>query len=512
MNKHLKDKQSMSEQYTDAAEFAGWMPDVPYADESAFADGKVLLPKSLDELAAHARREMNIARYPSKNWCLPCTGPDGARALDVLVVGGGQAGHGIAHALKRAHIDNILVVESEPEGSEGPWGTYARMPTLRTHKDNGGLEAGITSLSFRAWYEVQHGYGSWNALYKVPTAAWHSYLAWFRKVAEIPLCSETCFDGFSRDASGLIAARVTGPTGPATLFARTVVLATGIEGNGIRNLPSLIGADIPRALYAHTQDHIDFAALKGKKVLVLGGGASAYDNAITAAEAGADVHIFHRMKELVSVNPGTWGEFNGYLAHYVDLSPEQKWRFAKTFGSIKSGPPVATLKRAQSQDNLVIHAGEGWTEVAYKNAVLTVTSASGSYDADFLILGTGYRVDLSAVPALREQFDDVALWRDMFTPPADLPGNGLEVAPWLTTEFTFCPKPGSARSWHDQVFNFSRGAQLSMGTLTIGLSGIRFGMSRLVSCVESYLFKADSEIYMKGLQSWQTRDLAALDT
>ncbi|MET0220706.1 MAG: hypothetical protein ABW213_08615, partial [Tardiphaga sp.] len=175
-------------------------------------------------------------------------------------------------------------------------------------------------------------------------------------------------------------------------------------------------------------------------------------------------------------------------------------------------PPVATLKRAQSQENLVIHPGEGWTTIACKDAALTVTTASGAYAADFLILGTGYRVDLSAVPALRDHLDDIALWRDMFTPPADLPGNGLEAAPWLNTDFTFCPKPGGARNWHDQVFNFSRGAQLSMGTLTIGLSGIRFGMSRLVSSVESYLFRADSDIYLKGLQSWQTRDLAALDT
>jgi hypothetical protein len=100
----------------------------------------------------------------------------------------------------------------------------------------------------------------------------------------------------------------------------------------------------------------------------------------------------------------------------------------------------------------------------------------------------------------------------MYTPPADLPGNGLELAPWLNPDFTFCPKPGGMRSWHDQVFNFSRGAQLSMGTQTIGLSGIRFGMARLAGCVESYFFKQDSALYLEGLQSWQTRDLAALDT
>jgi len=512
MDKYVGHDRPAPAQHPDPVDVAGWMPEVPYADESAFVDGRAQLPKSTEELAAHARREMNIARYPSKRWCLPRTGPDGATALDVLVVGGGQAGFGLAHALKRAHIDNILVIEAAPEGQEGPWGTYARMPTLRTHKDNGGLEAGIPSLSFRAWYETQHGYGSWQALYKVPTADWHAYLGWFRKVAGIPVRNNARLAGFSRDASGLIAARVQGPDGPSTLYARTLVLATGIEGNGIRNLPGWIGRDIPRALYAHTQDDIDFAALKGKTVLVLGGGASAYDNAVRAAEAGAETHIFHRMKELVSVNPGTWGEFNGYLAHYVDLPPEEKWRFAKTFGTIKGGPPVATLMRAQSLDHLTIHPGESWSGVSHDGDRLSVAATSGRYDADFLILGTGYRVDLSAVPALSDHLGDIALWRDMYTPPADLPGNGLELAPWLTPDFNFCPKPGGTRTWHDQVFNFSRGAQLSMGTLTIGLSGIRFGMERLVGSVEKYFFRQDSAVYLKGLQSWQTRDLAALDT
>ncbi len=512
MDKYVKDDGSVSPPHHDPVEIAGWMPDVPYVDESAFAEGKVRLPKTIDELAAHARREMNIARYPAKQWCLPRTSPDGTKALDVLVVGGGQAGFGVAHALKRVHIDNILVVETARRGGEGPWGTYARMPTLRTHKDNGGLESGIPSLSFRAWYEVQHGYGSWQSLYKVPTAAWHAYLSWFRDVADIPVRNETRFEGFSRDPGGLIAARVAGPTGSYTLFTRALVLATGIEGNGIRNLPGLIGDDIPRAAYAHTHDDIDFAALKGQKVLVLGGGASAYDNAIMAALAGADTYIFHRMKELVSVNPGTWGEFNGYLAHYVELPPEEKWRFSKTFGTIKSGPPVATLRRAQSLENLVIHPGEGWTKVAREDGRLAVMTAKGTYDADFLILGTGYRMDLSAVPSLKDHLGEIALWRDMYTPPADLPGNGLELSPWLNPDFTFCPKPGGPRTWHDQVFNFSRGAQLSMGVQTIGLSGIRFGMARLAASVEKYFFKEDSAVYLKGLQSWQTRDLAALDT
>ena len=39
--------------------------------------------------------------------------------------------------------------------------------------------------------------------------------------------------------------------------------------------------------------------------------------------------------------------------------------------------------------------------------------------------------------------------------------------------------PGTA-PWLAAVFNFSRGAQMSMGPMPIGLSGIKYGVPRLV--------------------------------
>lgn len=52
-------------------------------------------------------------------------------------------------------------------------------------------------------------------------------------------------------------------------------------------------------------------------------------------------------------------------------------------------------------------------------------------------------------------------------------------------------------TWHDQVFNFLRGAQLSMGTLTIVRSGIRFGIARLAASVESF-FQGGHRALPKG--------------
>ncbi|AJE47864.1 FAD-dependent oxidoreductase [Celeribacter indicus] len=502
-------KHNTSPLSTESLERAGWMPEPP---RRAAGQHPECLPRTLEDLAAVARREIDITRYPAKRWTLPREAPDGTGALDVLIVGASQAGLAVAHGLRMAHVDNIALIDLAPRGKVGPWATYARMPTLRTHKDNGGIECGIPSLSLRAWYEVQHGPGSWEALYKVQTADWADYLEWFRDTAELGVDYDTELLDFALDESGLIAAAVRAPEGTRTIHARKLVLATGIEGNGIRSIPAFVGHEIPPALYAHTQDDIDFAALKGSRVLVLGGGASAYDNAICAAEAGAEVHVFHRMEKLISVNPGTWGEFDGYLHHYIDLPPELKWRFMKTFGSIKGGPPVATIKRALALPNLHIHPGCSWRSMTASDGRLTVEASDGTHTGDFAILGTGYRMELSAVPSLAGKLKDIATWEDMFTPPPGLPGNGLEKAPWLGRDFTFQPKPGQKATWHAHVLNFARGAQLSTGTMPIGLSGIKFGAAEVVRSLTGAFFAEDAELYLSGLQSWTTRDLEALDT
>ncbi|MGL1765620.1 hypothetical protein ACSTIG_23675, partial [Vibrio parahaemolyticus] len=84
-----------------------------------------------------------------------------------------------------------------------------------------------------------------------------------------------------------------GPDGSWVLLARHVVLATGIEGAGGRHVPALLDG-LPADRVHHTHDAIDFAALAGKRIGILGAGTGAFDNAATALEHGAasvDVHM-----------------------------------------------------------------------------------------------------------------------------------------------------------------------------------------------------------------------------
>ena len=58
--------------------------------------------------------------------------------------------------------------------------------------------------------------------------------------------------------------------------------------------------------------------LRGKRVAVIGAGASAFDNAATALEAGAaEVHLFCRRAEIQVIQPYRWLTFRGFLAAFL---------------------------------------------------------------------------------------------------------------------------------------------------------------------------------------------------
>jgi glycine/D-amino acid oxidase-like deaminating enzyme len=108
-------------------------------------------------LAAFARTELAVLNFPPPAWTLPAVAPDGSQALDVLVAGAGMCGQTAAYALVREGIPNVRVIDREARGDEGPWATYARMLTLRSPKHLIGPDLGVPALTFRAWYEAQHG-------------------------------------------------------------------------------------------------------------------------------------------------------------------------------------------------------------------------------------------------------------------------------------------------------------------------------------------------------------------
>lgn len=494
----------MNDRPNRAIAHAADMPEIPHL-ASAEAVAQRHLPRSLAELEALLKRDLDLVRYPAKSWVLPRMAPNGEQALDVLIVGGGQAGFAAAFGLMLQRVGNVLVVDENPEGQEGPWATYARMETLRTKKDVGGLELGFPNLSVRAWFEAQYGQ-AWPMLYKLPTTMWHQYLQWYRRMLSLPVRNATRLVRFGPDENGLLRAELVSDGIAATVWARTIVLASGIEGSGTRHVPAFVSDGVPKSRWAHSHEAIDFAALSGKVVAVLGGSASAFDNAVAAAEHGAITHVFHRAQQLRPANAMAWAEFSGYLAHYPDLPPLERWRFTQKMRRFKTGPPQRTLQRALELANLTLHTGCIWNNAAVDGERVRISATDGDFIADYLILGTGYVTDVALVEELAEHLPLMALWRDVFTPPPGEEDAGLAKSPYLGTNFETLEKVPGTAPWLNAVFNFSRGAGLSMGPMPAGLSGIKFGVPRLVSGITRRLFVEDASAYFEGMTVWQAND------
>jgi cation diffusion facilitator CzcD-associated flavoprotein CzcO len=462
----------------------------------------------LARLAEQVRRDLELTDYPRRDWLEERETASGASVYDVVIVGAGQGGLSAAFGLLRERVRHLLVIDQNPLDRAGPWLNFARMKTLRTPKHVTGPDLGIPSLTPRAWYEARHGAGSWESLGLIPKESWAEYLAWYRRTLGIPVRPETRVGALRYDEHERAwEVPCTSRDREETLFARRVVLATGIEGSGQWTIPAFVKDHLPERFYAHTHQEIDFAALAGKRVAVLGAGASAFDNAAVALEHGArEVRLFFRRKSLVRVNAYRWAEFVGFLKHHGDLPDADRWRFILQILRMGQLPPADTFQRARDHETFHLHPGSGWKSVrAVGDAVLIETDA-GPFEADFLILGTGFITDLSLRPELSNVERHIARWADRYTPPESERNEELSRHPYLGPSFEFTERiPGEA-PYLKYLYNYTFGGLLSLGFGGASISGMKYSNARLVGGITRSLFLEDRERHLQSLYDYSDEE------
>jgi OHCU decarboxylase len=447
--------------------------------------GDVVPPIGLAAHEARVRHDLDCLAFPGP-WLAPETGPDGEAIYDVIIVGGGQCGLAAAFGLRREGVTNLLVLDENPAGLEGPWSTYARMITLRTPKFLTPIDFGMPSLTCRAWWEAQYGPASWAGLGKIPKEDWARFLQWYRAVLDIPVRSDTRVTLIEPLDGGLHRVRT---AGGETLSSRKVILATGIQGGGEWHTPDFIREALPPTRYAHTADPIDFAALKGKRIGILGGGASAFDNAQHALGQGAaSVDVFIRRGELPSVNPIRFLERSGILRHFPLLDDARKYRVIDHFLRRNQPPTNDTFQRAAAHPNFTLHLGAGWSAVAEMDGGVRVETSKGGFELDFLILSTGMRNDVALRPELSALAADVQLWRDHYVPPAGAANPLIDDHPYLGPAFELTGRTPEGEGRLHGVFVFNYSALASLGLSASALSGLKPALPRLVAGVTGQLF------------------------
>lgn len=479
------------------------------------AEPGTVTPIGLAALARRARQEMALFDHPPKEWVHPRLGPAGETVRDVVVVGAGQSGLGIAAALLRERITNIEVLDRNGAGQEGPWVTYARMLTLRTLKHLTGPDIGVPSLTFRAWHEAQHGRDAWDGLVRIPNGEWMRYLVWLRRTLDLPVRNGVRLlraEPLRAGAPGLLALHLDTPDGPETRLARKLVLANGIDGAGGKRVPGWVWDALPRDRWAHTADAIDFAALRGQRVAVVGAGASAFDNAATALEAGASqVDVFIRRAALPQVNAFRVLETRGFFRSFGDAPDAQRWRFMQRLLSLPMPPPQDTLDRTLRHPNVRLHLGAPVLDGEATGAGLRLRTPQGWHGADFLILGTGFSVDLRLRPELEALASHAATWADHYAPPPDLADPAAGRYPYLGPGFELLPRdpatcdPAIAAALRN-VHLFNVGSVVSMGPVAGGLNGMPFGLPRLLEHLSRDLFMPELDRAYAEFASYDEAD------
>lgn len=464
---------------------------------------------ALRKIAHHDLARLN---YPAANWVPERTGPDGQRALDVLVVGAGMCGQTVGYGLLREGIANIRVIERETHGREGPWNTTARMPILRSPKHLTGPDLGVPSLTFRAWYEAQHGVGGWEKLYKIARLDWLSYLLWVREVVGLKV----------ENGVGLLKLEPAGDLLCATLsngetvHARKVVMANGRDGSGGFRWPSFpsFDADDPKrkGRVFHTLEDIDFTKLAGKRLGILGVLATAIDNACTALEAGAAEAIcYARRPHLPQVNKSKGVSFPGFQRGQGVLDDDWRWKIYTYMLAAGSPPPHESVLRGQKLPGFSFRFAEPWTDLVVDKDGVTVKTTKGTERFDVVLFGTGFDIDMGRVKELAAFTANIKLWADMRTPEEAKADAEAARYPYLGPGFEFEEKtPGKTPRLND-IHLFNWGSILSQGALAGDIPGLSFGVNRLVPAISNALFRGDIERHMQNMVALEDPELGPTD-
>lgn len=463
-------------------------------------------PMGLPALEQRLRQDLDWLEWPAKDW-VPQREFNGQRVLDVVVIGAGMCGLAASAALKGLGLSNMTVLDRAPAGQEGPWVTYARMETLRSPKQLTGPALGLPALTFRAWYEAQFGRAAWDALGKIPRGMWMDYLVWYRRVLRLPIANGTSLDAVRPLADDILALDISDAEGPRTIFTRHLVLATGRDGLGGPWVPP-IAHGIDRKFWAHSADDIDFAALKGLRVGVIGAGASAMDNAATALEHGvASLDLIVRRKDLPRINKFTGIGSQGVVHGFAGLPDDWKWRFLDYALKAQTPPPRDSTLRVSRHANSRFHLGSPLLDLAERDGHLVLTTPKGVHHLDFLIFATGFSVDPGQRPELTAIAPFIRFWKDRYTPPPGIDSAELRHAPDLGPAFAFQEKAPGTCPVLSRIHCFNYPAMLSHGKLSGDIPAVSNGAERLARGIARALFVADRETHYRALMAYDTPEL-----
>lgn len=410
---------------------------------------------------------------------------DPNQMADVAIIGGGYAGMSLAVSLQKEGVHNVLIFDQAPKGYEGPWRTTARMRTLRSRKNIPEAALGLPSLSFRSWYESRGG--DWESLGNIPTLLWADYLEWYRYVLQIPIQNEWKLLSIEPQEDFIRLAF----DGNRQIITRKVVLATGMLSVGGESIPKEL-LEIPKQYWYHSSEVIDPDGLKNKRILVLGGGDSAFDLAAFALDSKAkSVSMVMRRKELPYKN--ILGLYP-YWAHFYYLSDEEKCQFFQTVHKAGVPPPPESIGRLSGYPQFQSYTDCKIQKILFRKEGLHIQMRKELLVVDLILAGTGYQVYLPKDPVMAPFKSKILLWKDLYSNLS----SKLGVYPYLGDHFQFLEKKKGCAPYLKNIHCFNTGAYLSHGRISGDIDQLTWGVSRLSKGIAQELQLEKSRLLIRN--------------
>jgi hypothetical protein len=124
--------------------------------------------------------------------------------------------------------------------------------------------------------------------------------------------------------------------------------------------------------------------------------------------------------------------------------------------------------------------------------------------ADFIILGTGFVVDLNQVPELKKLSKDILLWGDVLKGHSNgnTANSELLSFPYLGKNFQFKSIDPSKSKILGNIRCFNHAAQLSLGNLANDIPHSNEGAQRLAKSIAADLFEEDKKVHFERLKNY----------
>jgi cation diffusion facilitator CzcD-associated flavoprotein CzcO len=218
--------------------------------------------------------------------------------------------------------------------------------------------------------------------------------------------------------------------------------------------------------------------------------------------------MYARRRALPQINKGRGSATPGFFEGWAGLPPAEKWRILAYLQDLQAPPPHETVLRTLRHPGFRLHLGTPvLSATRHAGGVALALAAGETRMADFLIVGTGFAVDLAATPGLADLAPDIATWADQYHPPPGLERPDIARFPWLGEGFELSPRGVAAPSGLSRTHLFSHAAFASLGAIASDIPGLSTGAERLAHAIAAHLFREDIDHIRAKLEAFAEPEL-----